>query len=49
MIKIPACIEWETWRIVASERFAVSLVEVETQWTLKDVAQAHDILDLLQL
>jgi hypothetical protein len=34
------------WRIVASERIAASLVEVEERWTMTDVLDAHEVLDL---
>lgn len=36
------------WKIVSSEAFHVSLVEVESQWTLLDVLKAHDILDTIE-
>lgn len=43
---VPKRIGWDVWRIAASERFSSSLIEIESQWTLVDVATAHDILDL---
>lgn len=46
MIVVPGRIEWEVWRIVASNRMSVSLFEIETQWTILDLAIAHDVLDL---
>ena len=33
---------------MSSERFSVSLVEVETQWSLDDLMDAHDVLDALE-
>lgn len=33
---------------MSSEAFHVSLVEVETEWTLVDVLKAHDILDTIE-
>ena len=35
-----------TWRIVTSERFSVSLYELENGWTLDQVLDAHDVLDV---
>lgn len=35
-----------TWRIVSSERFNVSLYELENGWTLDQVMDAHDVLDM---
>lgn len=33
---------------MSSERFSVSLVEVETQWSLDDLWAAHAVLDALE-
>lgn len=35
------------WRVVSSGRFGASLVEVQTEWSLTDVLDACDVLDLL--
>jgi len=35
-----------TWRILTSERFTVSLYELENGWTLDQVLDAHDVLDV---
>ena len=47
-VKIPDEINWEVWRIVSSERYSASLVEVETLWSLDDLLDAHMVLDLLE-
>lgn len=47
-IRIPPHIDWQTWRIAASPRFSSSLVEIETQWTMTDVHDAHDVLDIYE-
>lgn len=31
---------------MASDRMHVSLVEVQTQWSIEDVWQAHEVLDM---
>lgn len=43
---IPPHIDWMVWRIVSSERFSVSLYEIENGWTLDQVLDAHDVLDM---
>lgn len=45
-MRIPDHLDWTTWRIVSSERLKAGLVEVETQWSLDDVWDAHEVLDL---
>ena len=37
------------WRLVASERLSASLVEIEERWTMIDVMDAHDVLDLYEM
>lgn len=39
---------WELWRIVSSDHFTVSLVEIQTKWSLDDLLDAHITLDLLE-
>ena len=45
-VRIPDGVEWEIWRIVSSGRIHVSLIEIQTQWSIEDVWQAHQVLDL---
>ena len=40
--------DWEVWRIVASERFSVGLVELERDWTLHDLCRASLALDIIE-
>jgi hypothetical protein len=34
------------WRLVASPRLSASLVEIEERWSMTDVLDAHEVLDL---
>ena len=36
---------WQVHRIVTSKYYRASLVEVQTEWSLDDVADAHEALD----
>ena len=47
-IDIPDGIDWEIWRIVASDKIQVSLIEIQTQWSVDDMWQAHEVLDMYQ-
>lgn len=40
--------DWFFWRIVTSDKIRVGLVEIETQWTIDDVLDAHLVLDALE-
>lgn len=33
------------WRVVMSKRVTVSLAEIETAWSIDDLADANDLLD----
>jgi hypothetical protein len=40
-------LDWEVWRIVAAERFSVSNPnEILQEWSLEDLVDAHDVLDM---
>lgn len=39
---------WDVWRIVASEGFSASLVEIEGSWSLEDVWDANIYLDIIE-
>lgn len=41
--------DWYVWRLLASKRLTVSLLELETFWSLDDAADAHEILDAIEL
>lgn len=45
-IPIPKHIDWFVWRIVTSEKFSVQPWQVEREWTLDEVLDAHEALDL---
>ena len=36
-------------RIASSEQYSSSLHEIQTAWSLQDVMEANDVLDLLDL
>lgn len=45
-VPIPDHIDWFMWRVLSSDRLQVSRVELLTCWTLEDVLDAHEVLDL---
>ena len=47
-IRIPEHIDWDIHRIAISERYKSSLIEIETLWSLDDLLDAHDILDVIE-
>lgn len=42
----PDGIDWDVHRIAASGRYADSLITIQTQWSLDDLYEAHDVLDM---
>jgi hypothetical protein len=42
---VPPDIPWVVHRIVTSKHYRASLVEVQRQWSIDDVADAHQVLD----
>jgi hypothetical protein len=44
----PEPYDWYIWRIITSDKMTVSLTELKTTWSLEDLADAHDSLDLLE-
>lgn len=43
-MKVPAHIDWFVWRVIRA-RYA-TLTELRESWTLLDVLDAHELLDL---
>ena len=41
----PPDIPWVAHRICTSRHYRVSLIEVEREWSIDDVADAHQVLD----
>ena len=39
---------WWVQRIAASERYSSSLIEIQTQWSLADIYEAHMTLDTIE-
>lgn len=35
------------WRVLSSERYSVTKYELENGWTLDDVMDANDVLDMM--
>jgi len=33
------------WRIASDEKFSASLMEIKNDWTLRDLVEAHLVLD----
>lgn len=39
--------DWYIWRVLTAEKLTVSMADLHTTWSLEDLADAHDVLDLL--
>lgn len=46
-LPVPENIDWFIWRVLTAECLSVTLTELKTTWTLLDLADAHDALDLI--
>jgi hypothetical protein len=40
--------DWSIWRVATSTHFRDSLAEIENNWSLDDLYDAHDVIDLLE-
>jgi len=45
-VPIPVGLDWEIWRLLTDPRIHASKREIETDWTLDDVLDAHEALDV---
>lgn len=45
-MKVPRHLDWYRWRLLSSPFLTVTMHELETHWTIDDVADAHDALDV---
>ena len=41
-------VDWLLWRLVLSDKISASLAEIETEWTICDVLDAHEALDVVE-
>ena len=50
VVDIPAHLkdEWTIWRVASSNKFSDSLIDIETLWSLDDLCDANDVLDVLE-
>lgn len=50
MLDVPAILDdsWDMWRVLASERYNVTKIEIEQHWTMADVEHANLVLDVLE-
>lgn len=44
---VPEGLDWYIWRVLTSDKLHVTLTELKTSWSLLDLAEAHDALDVL--
>ncbi len=44
-VPLPVDIDWELWRLLTDPRVHASKREIEEEWTLDDVLDAHAVLD----
>jgi hypothetical protein len=42
---MPASVNWWVHRIATSERYRVSPHEIRTMWKMREVLEAHEVLD----
>ncbi len=47
-MSIPPNIRWEVHRVATSQKYMSSLIEIQTQWSLDDVCDAHAVLDAFE-
>ena len=45
-IPVPDRVDWDIHRIATSRHYSTSLVEIQTEWSLDDLYEAHDVLDM---
>lgn len=45
-VEIPEHIDWNVHRIASSQRYSSGLKEIEWEWSLEDVWDANQVLDL---
>lgn len=46
-VTLPAHLEWDVWRVASSGKYG-TLAEIERDWSLVDLVNAHDTMDLLE-
>lgn len=44
-VPLPVGLDWELWRLLTDHRVHASKREIEEEWTLDDVLDAHAALD----
>lgn len=42
-------VDWWVWRLVVSERLHVDPVVIRTTWSVRELLEAHVVLDTLEL
>jgi hypothetical protein len=47
-LQVPADFDWYLWRLVLSPKIGASLHEIENDWTIDRMAEAHLALDLAE-
>ena len=47
-VKIPEHIDWNAHRIASSSQYSCGLAEIETLWSVTDVWDANEVLDLIE-
>lgn len=48
MLDVPEGYDWKIWRLICSDTISVGLKELENEWTLADVENAHLALDIIE-
>jgi hypothetical protein len=47
-VTVPEHLDWWIWRVASHERIKSGLIEIQTQWSLTDILDAHDVIDLYE-
>ena len=47
-MSIPQNIRWEVHRVATNQKYTSSLIEIQTQWSIDDVLDAHAVLDTFE-
>jgi len=45
-VAAPADVDWDIHRVATSRHYADGLTVIQTQWSLDDLYEAHEVLDM---
>ena len=48
-LQLPEGVDWEIHRIATSDRYTVSLKEIENEWSMADLERANQVLNAIEI